>query len=330
MTKSEFVQKKWGVFCHYLHSLHNGNGPHNTRGQVTSWEECVNELNVEKLASQISDLGAGYLVFTMQQGSRHFIAPSRSFVEATGLTDACSSRDLVLDLSSALSKRGIDLFLYYTGDGMPRDAEPEVCKRFGWQQGTEISWDLVKMWSEPLREYSLRYGNKVSGWWLDGMYDAIGYTDEKLLHFRQAAQAGNPDALIANNYYGCFVPDSGKEVQIDGKNVILADFYQNIAPPTPFCDFTAGEVVQFNAYPDPTRTWDVVPHVLSFLGIPEKAWEVYAGWGAGGCKYSPEYMARYIQGVNHLGGVVSVDMRLYRDGSLEDAQRRALELVGKV
>ena len=155
MNREAFRRKKWGIFCHYLNNLQNGEGPHNTRSRVTAWDQCVEDLDCEKLASQVSDLGAGYFFITMQQGTRHFIAPSESFQALTGLKDGCAKRDLVLDLHNALSRRGIDLFLYYTGDGMPRDRDPAVVRRFGWTGGV-ISPDLVREWSLPLREYSLR------------------------------------------------------------------------------------------------------------------------------------------------------------------------------
>ena len=47
----------------------------------------MEDLDCEKLASQVSDLGAGYFFITMQQGTRHFIAPSESFEALTGLKD---------------------------------------------------------------------------------------------------------------------------------------------------------------------------------------------------------------------------------------------------
>ena len=328
MNKEQFRAKKWGVFCHYLDSLQNGSRPNNTRGETTPWDQCVEELDCDKLASQLSDLGAGYLGITMQQGTRHFIAPNRAFEELTGVRDGCAKRDLVHDLSSALSKKGIALFLYYTGDGMPREPDDALRARFGWT-GENIPRSLVEEWSRPLREYSLRYGDKVSGWWIDGAYQAIGYDLDKLGLLHSAARAGNPDSLIAFNHYGCFTPGVAKTVSIEGEDVLMADFYQTVAPPTPLCDYTAGELVCFNAYPDPTRTWDAVPHLFSFLGIPSRPWKVYDGWGRGGSKYSPEYMADYIHAVNRLGGVVTVDMRLYRNGSLEDGQRKAMSLAAK-
>lgn len=332
MTSDTFKSKKWGVFCHYLYVSQNGTGSKNTRGTVTSWDECVEELDCEKLAAQLSEIDARYLFITMQQGTRYFIAPNRTFEEMTGIKDGCSHRDLVLDLHSALNKRGIELFLYYTGDAMGRDNDPVIAERFGYHGGVGgvISENLVRLWSMPLKEYAQRYGDKVAGWWFDGVYKEIGYDAARLTMMRDAVKCGNPEALVANNYYGCLHPGSQIETSFGGNGYLRADFFQTVAPPTPFCDFTAGELVYFNAFPDPDRDWNALPHVLSFLGIPEKPWEVYNGWGATGCKYSPEYIAAYIGAFNKMGGVVTIDMCLNRDGSIDDGQRRVMESAAQI
>ena len=143
-----------------------------------------------------------------------------------------------------------------------------------------------------------------------------------------AALAGNPDALFAANYHGCAKTYPEKNIPGIG-NVIFGDFYHEIMPPTDFCDYTGGEIVSFDAYPQERDIEGAVPHVLSFLGIPRHPVEVYNGWGAHGSKYSPEYMRRYVACVNRLGGVVSIDCALYRDGKMDPAQYEVLREIGR-
>jgi hypothetical protein len=57
---------------------------------------------------------------------------------------------------------------------------------------------------------------------------------------------------------------------------------------------------------------------------------VYNAWGRPGCKYSPEYLAAYIGAFNRMGGVVSVDMCLRRNGSFDDGQRRVMEAASRM
>ena len=50
-----------------------------------------------------------------------------------------------------------------------------------------------------LRDYAVCYGDKVSGWWVDGRYtnDSHNYTQPKLKMYHDAIRAGNPKTLIA-------------------------------------------------------------------------------------------------------------------------------------
>ena len=88
-----------------------------------------------------------------------------------------------------------------------------------------------------------------------------------------------------------------------------------------FEDYTAGELVDFKLLPKERFVDGSQWHVLSFLGLPE----VYYEWGspawcAPGCKYSAEYLRDYVSKANQLGGVVSIDVCLLRDGSIDYGQ----------
>ena len=58
---------------------------------------------------------------------------------------------------------------------------------------------FVKNWASVLEELSVRYGEKVRGWWIDGCYDEtfLRYDDELMSHYDRAVKKGNPDALVA-------------------------------------------------------------------------------------------------------------------------------------
>lgn len=62
-------------------------------------------------------------------GKRYMCSPNSTYDKIGELNpgEACSVRDLPMDLYKALSKYGIDLYLYYTGDGPHKD---EVYKHF--------------------------------------------------------------------------------------------------------------------------------------------------------------------------------------------------------
>jgi len=317
--------KRWGMFIHYLSILQNNADNKNSMGKETDWNTCVNELNVELIADQAKEVGADYLIFTIMQGKRYMAAPNKTYDSYLGCkpSEACAERDVILELSEALHKRGIDLMLYYTGDGPCRD--DEAAEKMCWNEGS-YNMNFITRWSEVLKEYSLRYGTRIKGWWIDGTYQ--GFSDEAFEMMRAAAKAGNPDAAVCFNYYGCATETHS--VKLDGMGEILfGDFYQKVVAPTKYCDYTAGELVSFNGYPESPMINGAVPHVLSFLGMPEPLAAVYNGWGAPGSKYSGHYMRKYIKTFNKMGGVVSVDVCMYRDGHIDEEQMNVLREIEK-
>ncbi|MBI2928505.1 MAG: hypothetical protein HYY24_22785 [Verrucomicrobia bacterium] len=52
------------------------------------------------------------------------------------------------------------------------------------------------------------------------------------------------------------------------------------------------------------------------------------GWGQPGTKYSKQQLADYVRKVNEHGGVVSIDVLLFRDGALDRSQWEMLKAVG--
>ncbi len=333
-----FANRKWGVFIHYLDSVQNGSGNyHNTKTYRTDWNECVEDLDTDLLARQLAEINAGYLIFTVMQGSRFLCAPNATYEALTGYArgEATSRRDLIGDLLNSLDKYGIPLFLYYTGDGPHKDPKA-MLGLYGRETdigpgASMVTPDFVEKWAAVMKEYALRYGSRISGWWVDGLYPAFEYTPELMQPYRDAAKAGNPDCLFSANYHGCFKYGSDRLVNLPGiGDVIMADFYHEIAPPTPVDDYTAGEVVSLDVYPTAQLTEGAQSHILSFLGIPNHPVQVYDAWAARGCKYSIEYLMKYVKQVNTLGGVVSLDVCMYRDGRIDPEQMRVLKMLASL
>lgn len=286
------------MFVHYLAGLQNDAASVHSLGRETSWDACVHEFDTERFAENMREAGAGYVFFTMMQRSRFLIAPNATFDRLTGYKpgEACSTRDLVGDLSASLSKRGIPLLLYWTGDG-PLD-DPKAGPALGWSP-PNVTLRYVENWSAVAREYSERYGSKVAGWWVDGSYRFIGYDQAKLEVILRALKAGNPNAIVAFN--------PGVE--------------DHVRPYTPLEDFTAGEQNQF--FDRPVKRWIEGEqwHILSFLGAGAQ------GWGQPGSKYTKAELVDYVHDVNQAGGVVSIDALLFRDGSLDRSQLEILKAL---
>lgn len=307
-------EKRWGVFVHYLHGHMNNPECYQSMGKETSWTECVGDFNCELFAKQLADVGAGYLILTIMQQTKYMIAPNSTYDKIAGFKpgEACSEIDLVERMYDALSKYDIDLFLYYTGDGPVTDEN--TVKAFGaYALDLKLNDEFVQKWADVAREYSLRYGDKVKGWWHDGCW--INYTDERLHVFSEAFRAGNPDAVVASNMYGC----------IDGYSVLI----NNVRSGARYDDYTAGEIVHLGDVPYAPFIGHTRWHILSFLGVPPDK-VAHNGWGKAGTRYTPGWMLDYVRKIHDLGGVITLDIGVYRDGRIVPEQLEVLAALKNI
>lgn len=292
-----FVKAGYGVFVHYLEGIQNNAEQIHSLGRQTTWDECVLEFDTERFAEEVAASGAGYVIFTVMQISRFMIAPNATFDRISGYKpgEACATRDLIEDLYQSLNKRHIVLMLYWTGDG------PRMDEKAGpaYGCGNPVSREFVQKWADTFREYGERYGDKVAGIWCDGCYSFIGYDEEKLGILAEGLRAGSDKRIIALN------PGVDPEVRAY----------------TSHEDFTTGEQNTFFEVPVERYLHGEQWHILSFLS---KTW-----WSAPGVGYPKTQFAAYVRDVNQRGGVVSVDLMVYRDGGLDRSQVETLKAVRK-
>ena len=297
MNTDKLLRGNFAVFNHYLFGDEN-------------WVGTTNALDVERLAERIAATGASRYFITMMQGSRYMLAPNATYDEIAGTRpgEACAVRDVPMELGRALEQYGIDLYLYYTGDGPYKD--PVLGERFGLNQVRDnMDEAFVARWASVLREYSLRYGDLVKGWWIDGCYNWLGYNDELLKYYHAAAKAGNPDSLVATN--------GGVPKVIPLKRCSLDEY-------------TCGEFNDFTVVPESRYTEDGAQmHILAPLGSfgddrPEGAWHMR------GLKRDAGYLADYIRRLKAVGCSLTIDIYIDRDGSFDDEQAATLSKVSEL
>ena len=296
-----FQQAGYGLFVHYLQDLQNEPREIQSLGRQTSWDQCVREFDVDRFANAMSEAGAGYVMFTMHQRTRFLIAPNATFDRLAGYQpgEACATRDLVEDLYQALHRKSIPLMLYWTGDGPRQDAKAAAA--LGWQDPVPL--DYVRKWAAVVQEYGERYGEKVAGWWTDGSYSFIGYDDQRLGIMAQALKAGNPKRIVAFN------PGVEDRVRAYSRHE----------------DYTCGEQNRFLDQPASRWVGGEQWHLLSFLGHDRSGNYLGAGWGQPGVRLSKPDLIEYVAEVNRAGGVVSIDVLLFRDGGLDRSQLEVLK-----
>lgn len=295
----------WGVFTHYLAS-------NDTTAE--EWNKQVNNFKVDSLAEQLESVGAKYYFITIGQNSGHYCAPNSTYDSIVGIEPSkCSDRDLISDIYEALNPREINL-LVYLPSGAPA-ADKVAMEKLEWEWGFEGDWpswnnrrtgkrlvSFQKKWESVVREWSLRWGKRVRGWWIDGCYFADEmYRNEEPPNFKsfaQALKAGNPDSIVAFNP-GVKVP---------------------VISHTKYEDYTAGEIS--NAFPvcPGSKLNGTQYHVLSYLG---------ESWGKGPLRFPDEFVIGYTKHVVSKGGVVTWDVPIQKDGQIPKQFLRQLRTLSE-
>lgn len=312
VDRSWFAAKRWGVFCHYLGAAPSTDG--GAELTAAAWNAQVDAFDVGGLTGQLAEIGAPYFFLTVGQNSGHFLGPNPTYDRLVGIAPSkCSRRDVVGELADALAPHGIDL-LVYLPSGAPA-ADPVAVERLGWEWGYEGGWpsggertgerlaEFQTRWEAVVRDWSLRWGTRVKGWWIDGCYfaDAMYRHPEppNFASFAAALRAGNADALVAFNP-GVLVPVvSHAECE----------------------DYTAGEIS--NSFPEcPGSHVDGARyHILSYLG---------STWCGGAKPRFPDaFVAGYTQHVNERGGVVTWDVPIAPNGLIPAAFAAQLGHLGR-
>src|SRR4051794_28992187 len=167
-SRAQWMQEaKWGVMTHYLADWQTRTN--NLQLSVEQWNRMVDGFDVEKMAKQLESVGASYYLISIGQNSGYYLSPNKAYDRITGNQPSkCSKRDLVADLSAARQKRNIRLMVYLPS-GAP-GGDKAAMSALEWRNGPYPNREFQKKWEEIIREWSTRWGRKVSGWWFDGCY----------------------------------------------------------------------------------------------------------------------------------------------------------------
>lgn len=308
--------KKWGVMVHLLHYLQNNPERANNEGVGrTSWDEVIAQIDVENIAKELSEMGAGYLLITTQQGNQNMSAPNATFDEITGYQagEACAKRDVFLDLYEALKPHGIDLYLYFTGDGPYQDEKAgRAMGAYGTFTENSTTDDFLKNWLSVLKEYACRYAGKVQGWWIDGCYPWFGYTDEKLKGYYDVLKGADENYLITFN----------DGFAIEQKYAGAPDLH--LHKYSRWEDYTSGEAVDIDIYPSARFVDGSQWHILLTLSSTA---EGNNDWGGENVRWSKKEFRAYAEAVWEKEGVLTVDLGLKRSGRFFEKQKNFIKSV---
>lgn len=296
-------QARWGVMNHYLADWIASN--EKMEMSVEGWNELVDNFDVEGLANQLDSVGAGYYLITVGQNSGYYLSPNATYDGYVGIRPSkCSRRDLVADIHKALSKRRIRLMVYLPS-GAP-GGDPVAVEALQWRRGPYRNREFQLKWEQVIREWSVRWGAKVEGWWFDGCYwpnSMYRQADPPDFgSFAAAARAGNPNSTVAFN----------------------PGVYNRLRSLTPHEDYLAGEINEPNAV-DVRRAVDgkhdgVQVHVLSYLG---------QRWGTGEPRFSTEQVVRWSRDRTRNSCALTWDVPIQSNGLMPQPFIEQLTAVGK-
>ncbi len=286
------AKAKVGAFMHFLPGKSNF--------------QLVEKFDVAAVARQLIDSGVRYFVFTLGQNSGYMNSPNSTYDKLTGYSagERCAKRDLPMELAAALKPHGIRFMLYLPCQTPNQDLQ--AIRAFGLPE-TPVNRDrkidvvFARKWATVIREWSDRYGDKVSGWWFDGGYEHISFNNEIAGIYAEAAKHGNPTAIVTFN-----------------PGVSLKRW-------TSSEDYTAGELNEPFSYTCNGRwlngsQW----HVLTFLG---------KSWGQRDPRYPDSQWASWVAGVTANGGAVTLDLGPNYDpliapvGTFSEMQLQQLKIV---
>ena len=314
-----FHEAKWGLFMHFLAAPASGGA---ADFGVDEWNRQVDAFDVDRLAGQLAEAGAGYFYLTLGQNTGYYCSPNATYDALVGRTPSrLSRRDLVADLHRALTPLGIRTMVYLPSHAPAHDLEaisrlrctpPFECPRWSYrpdsysaEEGARTDArvsEFQRYWESIIREWSERWRESVQGWWFDGCYYADQMYREpdapNFASFAAAAKAGNPASLVAFNPGVKCPVISWSDVE----------------------DYTAGEIseclpVSTERSPKSRFVEGAQYHILSYLG---------ASWGRGSLRFPDELVVGFTRHVNSVGGVVTWDVPVGERGTLTDATRRQL------
>jgi len=297
-----FRDAGFGIMVHFLKEVFTPDGG------AKEWNDAVNSFNVEKFTNQANEAGVGYVMFTLGQNSGYYCSPNSAFDSAVGVKpgDLCSKRDLPMDLMKELKKYNIPLILYLPSNPPVRNKLVSEKFKYPYKKDSATSQYNQPILEDMIREWSLRYGNGVKGWWFDGLYswNAIRSTrmDMSLKHnistHTLAAKAGNKNSIVTYN--------SG---------------FGKIKVNTPYCDYSSGEKSTIDEFPSGRWVADGVQWFL-FTYLGEK-------WGGKGQQFETEKLTGMAEEIVKNEGVLCLEVVPEATGEILPHHLEQIKAVGK-
>ncbi len=291
-----FVKAGYGAWFHFLDLTTPRRGP------SKSYPEAVDALDVKALASLVEETGAGYLIFTTNHGHPTCPAPIQSWEKYhPGWT---TRRDLISDLADALNARGIKLLLYMNCPGLG-DLDQLGGTAVDSPRFSEEKYAAILI--EVFREFGLRYGKRLAGYWLDSWFQTDeSYPNLPFDKLFDAIKAGNSDRLIAYNYWAFPVETEWQDYWAGELTFLPAQRFK-----TRYLDRGAGKGLQAHSAIKLDAPWF---HITPDTEMEPPLW-------------TAEQLIGYVRSCMEDQAVVSIGVGIFQDGTIGEQSRQLLRTL---
>lgn len=299
--------ERWDLGDAYVEDLSNSNASWMQDGYGIMYhllpdnytkDHLDDAVDVERICDQIEEAGASYFVLSLGQNSGYFLAPNDKFSSLVSVDPfgRSTSRDIIMEFALELQTRNIKLVLYSTclpPTGIKSDWTNMLADEYS-STIPKHNTESAMLWGMVLREWSLRYGTLVSGWWMDGGYSPMNETVEIKTILANSIKAGNPNAAIALNP-GIYIAENGSQ---DDYTAGETDF--------PFGSDDSSLITDRTKWLTPNNTpvsGDIQWFMLTFLDV---GWCHNTGPRQG--LYDAALWAEYVKAVLDQNGAICMDV----------------------
>jgi alpha-L-fucosidase len=301
-----FKDSGYGLFCHWT------NKSYNEDGSRVDYYTAVNNFDVNRFANQVEEAGAKFVIFTITHESHHLAFPS-AVMDSIASGHTTGSRDLYADMYTALNAKGIKMMFYWNSAAYTTALnDSEYYNNTKW--ATDSAYFAQKQY-DLVEEISLRYGNKIAGWWVDTCYDNDSRLPSDCRNwgakfnystFASKLRAGNPNSIVTFNYrwkyWGCNWGQGIEDYQAGEEGLD-----NNFLPTSRYSGEGNTQWFATDACDDPN--W---AHVTPGTITP---------------RWTDSKVITYIQNVMSNQGVYAYNCALYQDGRIADATMTQLRAV---
>jgi len=264
-------------------------------GPARPFEEAVETFDVPAFVAQAVEAGAGHVLLTATH-ERQWLPGPNPEVDKIIQGRTCR-RDLLMEIADGLAAAGIRLMLYYHhGCDLPKQ-DPEWQEAVGGQALDQTKFH--DCYCRVVGWMSEHYGPKVIAYWFDAGYGMMRRAAPPYERMAAAAKAGHPGRLIAYN--------AGIE-----KHTLY----------TTCQDYWAGEINRLNFVPRGQATpaglpWYAFTSWHAFIPAPLGGeWGIHEAsrdhdWPPAAVESVVDYIRRF----QAVGGVVTMNLLCYQDGS---------------